>query len=194
MDLQKTVREIGMFETAINLAKVSNSAEVFRKVGASMPLPDEEIADRVVQAAKWLLGFDKRKYMFFTPEIALIEEMGKTAGRKTEVIIAVPCDLEQEAKERLHNNLPHGITVSVLEEPYFLHSFFPENGMMVISGYLGGDRAMVLPDTYRMAEHYSDFRGKKVFIPYRELNAAVRYDSWMELNPKRISVKWRSEV
>lgn len=193
MDIQKTAREIGLFETAVNLAKVSNSADVIQKVGASMPLPGEEIVGRVGQVAKWLLNFDKSKYMFLTPEIALIEEMGKLASRKTEVIIAVPRDLEQEAKDRLNNNLPYGITVSVLEEPYFPQSFFPGNGMMVISGYLGGDRAMVLPDTYRMVEHYSGFLGKKVFVPYRELDAAMRYEGWMEISQQRLSAKWRSE-
>ena len=123
MDMQKTAREIGLFETAVNLAKVSNSADVIQKVGASMPLPDEGIVVRVGRVAEWLLSFGKDKYMFLTPEIALIEEMGKLSNKKTQVIIAVPCDLDSEAKERLKNNLPHG--VSVLEEPYFPQSFFP---------------------------------------------------------------------
>lgn len=193
MDMQKTAREIGLFETAVNLAKVSNSADVIQKVGASMPLPDEDIEVRVRQAAEWLLSFGKSKYMFLTPEIALIEEMGKQTNGETEVIIVVPRDLEQEAKERLNNNFPHGVMVTVLEEPYFLQSFFPGNGMMVISGYLGGERAMVLPDTYRMIEHYSGFLGKKVFVPYRELDAATRYDGWLEISQKRLSAKWRGE-
>lgn len=139
MDMQKTAREIGLFETAVNLAKVSNSADVIQKVGASMPLPDEGIGGRVERGAEWLLSFGKSKYMFLTPEISLIEEMGKLAKKKTEVIIAVPCDLDSEAKERLNNNLPHEVSVTVLEEPYFPQSFFPGNGMMVISGYLGGE-------------------------------------------------------
>lgn len=193
MDMQKTAREIGLFETAVNLAKVSRSADAIQKVGASMPLPNEDIGIRVEQVAKWLLSFDKSKYMFLTPEIALIEEMSKSANSTTEVIIAVPCDLEQEAKERLNNNLPHGVLVTILEEPYFPQSFFPGNGMMVISGYLGGDRAMVLPDTYRMVEHYSGFLGKKVFAPYKELDAAKRYEGWMEIKQQRLSMKWRSE-
>lgn len=66
--------------------------------------------------------------------------------------------------------------------------------MLVISGYSGGDRAMVLPDTYRMVEHYSGFLGKKVFTPYKELNAAARYYGWMEISRQRLSVKWRSEL
>lgn len=194
MDIQKTAREIGLFETAVNLAKVSNSADVIQKVGTSMPLPDEDVEGRVGQVAEWLLSFGKSKYMFLTPEIALIEEMRKLAKNKTEVIITVPCNLEQEAKERLNNNIPRGVTVTILEEPYFPQSFFPGNGMMVISGYLGGDRAMVLPDTYRMVEHYSSFLGKKVFVPYKELGAAMRYEGWMEISQQRLSAKWRDEI
>ena len=194
MDIQKTAREIGLFETAVNLEKVSNSADVIQKVGAYMPLPGEGIQDRVGQAAEWLLSFGKDKYMFLTPEIALIEEMGRWTDSKTEVIIAVPCDLAPEAKDRLKNNLPRGVVVTVLEEPYFPQSFFPGNGMIVISGYLGGNRAMVLPDTYRMVEHYSGFLGKKVFVPYKELDVATRYDGWMEISQQRVSTKWRGET
>ena len=191
MDLQKTAREIGLFETAVNLEKVSGSADVIQKVGTALPLPDESIGDRVRQVAKWLYDFDKSKYMFLTPEIALIEEMERLAGKDTEIIISVPCDLDKDAKERLKNNLPHKMAVTVLEEPYFPKSFFPGNGMIVICGYLGGDRTMILPDTYRMVEHYSGFLGKKVFVPFVELNSATRYDGWLEMNQQRISTKWR---
>lgn len=194
MDIQKTAREIGLFETAVNLANVSNSADVIQKVGASMPLPDEDIGVRVKKIAEWLLSFGKSKYMFLMPEIVLIEEMSKLTNSKIEAIIAVPCDLEQEAKERLNNNLPHGVGVSILEEPFFPQSFFPGNGMVVISGYLGGDRAMVLSDTYRLVEHYNGFLGKKVFVPYKELDAAMRYKEWMEISQQRLSAKWRSEL
>lgn len=194
MDVPKTAKEIGLYEAAINLAKGSKSPDVIFKVGASMPLPDDDIGDRVPQVARWLLSFGKRKYMFFMPEIALIEEMGKQTDSEMEVIIVVPCDLEQEAKERLSKNLPRGITVTILEEPYFPQLFFPENGIIVISGYLGGDRAMVLSDTYRMVEHYNGFLGKKVFVPYKELDAAMRYDGWMEISPQRLSAKWRSAI
>ena len=198
MDIQKTAREIGLFETAVNLAKFRKSAELIQKAGASMPLPDEDYEDmkvRIKQIVKWLLSFNKSKYMFLAPEIALIEEIGRTANDKTEVIIAVPCDLEQEAKERLNNNLPRGIPITVLDEPYFPKSFFPENGMIVTSGYSCRDRAMVLHDTYRMAEHYnSGFPGgKKAFISYTDPDTAVGYDGWMEINPQRINTKWRNE-
>lgn len=190
--MQKTAREIGLFEAGINLSKVCDSNDVLHKVGASMPLPDKSITDDVPKIAAWLHEFGKSKYMFLTPEIALIEEMAKLSDRAEEIIIAIPCDLDSEAKERLKNNLPHGIGVTILEEPYFPQSFFPGNGMMVVCGYSAGGRLMVLPDTYRMVEHYSGFLGKKAFIPYKELDTAARYDGWMEISQQRLSMKWRS--
>ena len=194
MDVRKTAGEIGLFETAVNLAKFCKSDDVVQKAAGLMPLPDESAEARVGQAARWLCGFKKRKYMFLTPEIALIEEMGRQADSHTEFIIAISCGLEQEAEERLKNNLPRGVDVTVLEEPYFPKSFFPGNGILVICGYLGGNRAMVLPDTYRMAGHYSGFFGKKVFVPYMELDTATRYDGWMEISRQKLNAEWRSET
>lgn len=192
MDIQKTVREIGLFETAANVSKVLESADAVRKVGAAMPLPNADIAEKTVQAARWLLSFGKHKYLFLTPEIALVEAMAEVDSNRAEVIIAIPCDLETDAKERLKNNLPGGITVSVLEEPYFPEGFFPGNGMLIACGYTGGERVMTLPETYRMVEHYSGFLGKKVFIPYVELEQAARYDGWMEISAQRFNEKWRN--
>lgn len=191
MDMQRIAKEIGLFETAINLAKVRGSTDVIQKVGASIPLPDDDIGCRTNWAARWLCEHGKKKYLFLTPEIALIDEMSRIADKNTEIIIAVPCDLESDTKDRLCNNLPHGINVTILEEPYFPQSFFPGNGMIVVCGYLGNDRAMVMPDTYRMVEHYSGFLGKKVFLPYREMDMAARFKGWMEVGQQRLSYKWR---
>ncbi len=193
MDCRKTIREIGAFETGVNLAAVSSSQEVFEKAGAFMPLPFSNIRERAQRAAQWLCSFGKRKYLFLTPELALVEDMARMAPEDTEAIFILPCDMDPEARERLKNNLPHGMTVSLLEEPFFPADFLPSNGMMVMTGYTGGSRAMVLPDTYRMAEHYSGFLGKKAFVSYVEMDIAARYSGWMELNPQRITMNWRDK-
>lgn len=193
MDLQKAAREIGFFETGINLSKVCGSADVLRKAGASMPLPDENIFGKVRQIAAWLHGFGKHKYLFLTPEIAILEELGKLMGREEEILIALPCDLESDAKERVRNNVPRNAKTTILEEPYF-PQLYPGNSLMVVCGYAAGGRSMVLPDTYRMVEHYSGFRGKKAFIPYRELDAGVRYDGWMEVSPQKLNTVWRDNT
>ncbi len=190
MNMQKVAREIGFFETGINLSKVLASEDVRQKIGASMPFPDENIAGTVSMIAKWLHSFGKSKYMFLTPEIALIEEISKLENQE-EVIIVIPCDLETEARERIRKNIPRNICVTTLEEPYFPQSFFPGNGIMVVTGYSASGRVMVLPDTYRLIEHYSGFLGKKVFVPYKEIETAAHYEGWIEISRHKISTIWR---
>ncbi len=192
MDIQRTAKEIGLFETALNLSKYSESFEIVDKVGAAMPLPDSDITERVKLIARWLHSFGKTHYMFLTPEVALVDELAELSSSNIEVIFAVPHNLEDDIKERLKNNMSRNAKTSILKEPDFLR-LYPDDGLMVICGYLGGNRAMVLSDTYRMAEHYSSFRGKKVFLPYLELEKAARFEGWMELKQERITTQWRME-
>lgn len=192
MDMLKTVREIGFFETGNNLVEVLSSADVQAKAGEVMPLPGKELTENTSRIADWLAAFGKHKYMLFTPEIHLIDYLAKN-GAENEAIILVPCDMEKEIKDRLSVNLPKGMRVSLLEEPYFPEEFYPGNGLVVACGYMAGGRLMVLPETYRMIDHYSGFLGKKVFVPYVELEDAVRYEGWMEVSRDRFNTVWRTE-
>jgi len=193
MDMRKTAKEIGLFETAVNLAAVCDSSDVQVKVGASMPLPGADITKNIKSVAAWLVSFGKKKYLFTTPEIALAEEMAKLAKCDTEIIFIITSGMDLEAKDRLKNNLPNQLKVSVLEEPYFPGDFFPANAMMVVSGYMAGGRTMVLEETYRLIDHYHGFRGKKAFVPYCELTSAYRYDGWLEAGQNLINISWRAE-
>ena len=189
MDILKTAREIGFFETNINIAKVLSSKDVKNKAGAVMPLPAANLSKSIEKIAKWLITFDKSKYMFFTPEIAIIEKLALLVNTQ-EAIILIPCDMEIEAKERLKDNLPREMKVSLLNEPYFPELFFPGNGIIVVCGYIAGERIMVLPETYRLIEHYSGFWGKKVFIPYAKIPEAIRYNGWMEIGTEKFNIIW----
>lgn len=192
MDMLKTVREIGFFETGCNLAEVIESKDVQEKAGIVMPLPVHELSNSIINIAEWLTAFGKEKYMFLSPEISIIDKLSEKKSDK-EAVILIPCDMDNEVKERLNENLPKSMRVSLLEEPYFPEAFYPANGIIIVCGYLAGERMMVLPETYRMLEHYSGFFGKKVFIPYVELAEAVRYDGWMEIGKDKISMIWRNE-
>lgn len=196
MNMQRTAKEIGLFETAINLSRVCNSQDVIQKVGGSMPLPEADIECRTKQAAVWICGFGKKKYFFLTPEIALIDAMADKVSRESEIIIAVPCDMDHESKERLKNNLPRHMNVTLWEEPYFLQQFYPSNGIMIACGYMGSYyRPIVMSDTYRMVERYGgSFLGRRVFLPYREMEYATRYDGWMEVSQENLSDIWRYAV
>lgn len=192
MDMLKTVREIGFIETGCNLAHVLSSDDVKNKVGSVMPLPAPKLKDNMSEIADWLISFGKTKYMFLTPEIALVDELAERDGSQN-VIFLLPCDMDTEMRERVCENVPKKMTVSILEEPYFPEAFYPGNGILIACGYIAAGRTMVLPETYRMIEHYGNFWGKKVFIPYVELENAVRYGGWMEIGNEKFSNIWRNE-
>ena len=191
MNVKKAVREIGFFETALNMEAAGLNASLQDKPEITLPFPSGNTRADCEELARWLLESDKRKYLLLTPEIALIEAMAKCADRDTEVILAVPCDLDPESEERLLNNLPRSIHVSVLKEPFFPDRFLPANGMIVACGYAAGAHLFVLPETYRMIEHYGGFMGHKVFAPYIRMNAAERFEGWIETSSSNFSEKWR---
>lgn len=194
MDIIKTSREIGLFEAARNMSEAYESPAVRSKVEESMPMPRAAITPRITQAADYLLHFNKRKLLLLSPEIALIEELAQKAQSGIQVIVAIPCDMDLESRVRLYNNIPAGISVQLLEEPYFPDAFTPANGMIVSFGYLAGERLMALPECYRMTDHYGGFWGRKVFIPYVVREDSARFSYWMEVNPSKFSDIWRGEV
>ena len=64
------------------------------------------------------------------------EEMAKQSEGMEEIIIAIPCDMETETKERLKCNLPHGIIVTVLEEQLKLLAHHMSNySLHFLQGY-----------------------------------------------------------
>lgn len=181
MDSRTSAREFGFFETCLNLERVMDSREVREQAGAYMPLPDNDVAARVQAVAEWLHGLDKTRYMFLTPELALMDELAKLS-QNAEMIVTIPHDMDPDVRDRLQNNLPKRVKTTLLEEPFTLTNFYPSNSVIVICGYLGGGRPMVMYDTYRMAAQYSRFYGKIVFVPFAVLDSALRYDGWRELN------------
>ena len=192
MDILKTIREIGHFETSINLANYMKSNDVIEQIGHSFPLQDNSIVSKTDTASIWLARFYKNKYFFLTPELAIIESMIKYVPKSTEFLILKPSDMDEEVFERLNHNRPRGAHVSFINEPFPCEDFYPDNGMIVICGYIAGEHLMVLPETYRAANHYyNEFRGKICFVPFAEEAAASRYANWIELNPQMNLIVWR---
>jgi hypothetical protein len=198
MDAIKTVREIGTFMANENIVKFLTSEDVRSKVGAVMPLPSSDFLEYMNNAAEWIASFGKSKYMFFSPEIALIEKLPSCKDR-TESIIMAPCDMDHEIKSRLKENLPRNMKVVLLDETKYPESvgidFRPRNGIIVISGYLAGERIMVLPETYRLINSYGNgFMGKTVFVPYTTIHESTRYADWLEVGADKFNEIWRNEA
>ena len=194
MDLLKLTREIGFFETSRNLSHVLDSNAVRTKTEIAMPLPEPWIANSIQQIAVWLTSFGKTKYLFLTPEIALIEEIAALCPQ-AEATIVVPSDMGEEIRARLRNNLPNCMKTSLLEEPFFPKDFYPGNGLITACGFLAGGRTMVLSETYRLVGHYvGGFYGKKVFVPYAEQTDNARYPEWLEVSANKFSYLWRDKI
>lgn len=195
-DLRKTAREIGVMQLAANLWELRGSREVLSAAADYLPMPNGDMTERIDRIAAWLLSFGKTYYLFLTPEVALAEAMLRQASdAKTEVLFVLPSTMDADVAERIRGNLPRGGRVSVLTERDPLDDFFPRNTMMVVSGYLGRDHMMILEDDiYRLVEqHCGSFYGRKAFVPYAELDQAVRYEGWMELSREKINTVWRAE-
>ena len=191
MELLKLAQEIGFFELGINLTNVLNSEAIWSKAGAVMPLPEVDLLNEIERIAGWLASFGKSKYMFLTPELALIEHLAALYPGQ-EAIMVVSSGMESDIRARLWNNLPKHMRTSLLDEPFFPNEFYPQNGIIVACGYLAGGRAMVLPETYRMIDHYvGGFSGKKVFVPYTELAEGARYGGWLEVSADKFNQIWR---
>ncbi len=190
MNVLRTAEEIGLVQVGLNVAELLSSEELRNKVGAVMPLPSIKLKDNVEKMVAWIAELGKSKLMFLTPEIALFDIIPKYIA-DAEVIVLVPCSMDDEVKGRLAENIPANVTVSLLNEPYFPDEFIPSNGVIVAYGYMANGRLMVLPETYRMIEHYKDFYGKFVFLPYVKIDEFIKYEEWIEINPDKFNLIWR---
>ena len=187
MDIQMALRELGIYEIAADIAKFATSESVNQKVGAYMPLPSDDIEERAAFIAKSLLASGKTKFLFFHPEIAIIDEHSKNTKSHIEVYIPVPYELDNDSIERLSNNFPRNLDVRVIEERSIARYIHPGDGIMVTTGYIANGRLMVLPDTYIMFENSRKIKCRKVFASYVELNTALRYEGWVEMKSESIT-------
>ena len=193
MNVLHDVREIGFLEMGKNLSCVAQSGEIKRGIEAVMPLPREDILEKISEIVSWIEKFKKSQYLFLTPEIALVEEMGKRKNHESDLAyIMLPSDLPKEAKERIKQNIPKNMSGSFIEEPFFPTNFRPANGMIITCGYCAGERLYILPETYRILENYGNgFFGKKIFIPYAEDWNSVRRKEWIEVTRTKFNQIWR---
>ena len=183
MDITKSIRQNGLFATAQSVANHGKHNNI-----TSIPLPNGNIETETEKIAEWLLSFDKKKIMLFTPETALIEAMSKKATEDTEFIIVVPFDMSSEEDKLIRERLPIDSNITIIREPSFPRAFYPGNGLMVICGYSFNGKAMVTLETYRLIEHYKMFVGKKAWVEYA--NDSTPYDGWIQISENRFNAKW----
>lgn len=192
MDIIDTMKEIGIIETALNLATIgSRNSAIEKKVLPDAPFPPVDISQYIELITDWISGFGKKKFFFFTPELALIESLARKTTN-AESFVAIPSDLDSDIEKNIKNNLPNSMKVSILNEPFFPPDFRPGNGIIIVCGWMNGKRLYVFKDTYRLIKHYSEFKGKKIFVPYVMKNGAYVSDNWIEVDGRFFTLNWRN--
>ncbi|GAU75615.1 hypothetical protein [Fusibacter sp. 3D3] len=175
-----TIEEIGFFETMQLIQPHLIDTIVSEQILMELPMcAEDDIQSRISDIVEKLENCPKQNLLFISPELALIERL---AARNSQhhIIIALPCDLEPVVVERIQNNMPPGVNVSFLKEPFYPDNFLPSSSAIIAFGFENNSRAMLLPRFYRLMERYSSFMGRKIFIPCSE-NSVSRPFQWVEL-------------
>ena len=185
MNIREIVKEVGYFETSLNLLPALGSADAAERIAADMPLPSADIGERIEAYAKGIAEKGKKKIFLLTPEIALIEKLAEYPENIESVLIVLPSDMDPEMCERIGKNLLKTVDIQLIREPFFPEDFSPKNGVIAVSGFLAGGRTMVSREVYRMTEHYGGFLGQKLFLPYADQQKTGKYDGWLEISHRK---------
>ena len=118
MNIREIVKEVGYFETSLNLLPALGSADAAERIAADMPLPSADIGERIEAYAKGIAEKGKKKIFLLTPEIALIEKLAEYPENIESVLIVLPSDMDPEMCERIGKNLLKTVDIQLIREPF----------------------------------------------------------------------------
>ena len=162
MNILSTINEIGILET---LSVVSKSPECEADFASYIPLVNNEFIERrICFLTDSIIATGKKILFIMSPEIAILEQLAR-CGWKGKVIIAISSDLDEESKERIHANIPYGISTEFVDEGTCPETFRPDNGVIVCTGLVIGEyRQYIMPSSCRMLSLYKVFQGQKLLF------------------------------
>lgn len=180
-NLNPIISEIGVIETALNIGKYIDDPNIVIESGRFMPFPDADFYKRTVDISEQIKALKKEKILILTPDIALIELI-KNSEYISEILVCISSELSYEAKERISNNLPIGIKVTLIDENTFPKDFTPSNAAIVAVGYADREKAIILRENYKMLNVYNKFYGMKVLISPQNGMSNERPMGWIAIN------------
>ncbi len=180
-NLNSIISEIGVVETALNISKYINDSQIVYESSRFIPFPDAEFHERIYRIAKHIKSLKKEKILLLTPDIALIELL-KDSEFISEILVCISSELNEETKERISNNLPTGIKVTLIDENTFPKNFNTLNAAIVAVGYSGKDKAIILRENYKMMSAYNGFYGMKVLVSCQDDVCNERPIGWIAIN------------
>lgn len=181
-NLNSIISEIGLIETALNISKYIDDSQIVSESIKFMPFPDANFRERTIQIAEQIKSLNKEKILILTPEIALIELL-KDSANISEILICISSEMNDEAKERISNNIPIGkAKVTLIDENTFPKDFSPANAAIVAVGYADRDKAIILRENYKMLNVYNKFYGMKLLISSQNDVSNERPMGWIAIN------------
>lgn len=181
IDIKSNINETGVVETLCVLHNHANSSEVMNDASLHLPIPEDNTHDKIVGIVDSLAKLNKKKLLFLTPEIAIIERFN-TVECVEEIIVCLPSDYDEETYERIFNNKPVGVKITFIKENEVPLDFTGNNAAIVAFGFCDAERALVLNSNYRMMERYKAFYGCKILVSCGNHMSNARPIGWTPVN------------
>ncbi len=181
IDIKSNINETGIVETLCVLHNHTNSSEIMNDASLHLPIPEDNTHEKIVGIVDSLAKLNKKKLLFLTPEIAIIERLN-TVECIEELIVCLPSDYDDETYERIFNNKPVGVKITFIKENEVPLDFTGNNAAIVAFGFCDSERALVLNYNYRMMERYKAFYGYKILVSCGNHMSNARPIGWTPIN------------
>lgn len=180
-NIKNNINETGIIETLRVLHKHKNDADIIANSSIFLPIPDDSIHDKLNNIVDSIIKLKKKRLLFLTPEIAVIERFCDVK-EITEIIVSLPSDYDEETYERIFNNTPLSVKTSFIKENEVPLDFTGNNAAIMAFGFSDDERALVLNYNYRMMERYKSFYGYKILVSCGQRMSNARPVGWTPIN------------
>ena len=190
MDLSKSIEEIGILETNIQIEKYFDDNSLIKNISNYIPISTNPFTKNIINnTLNKLLKLNKKNILMLSNEIALIEKMVEYKDFFENIIVVLSRNLKSTQINQIKKNIPKDINVSFIKELEFPTIIKPKDSAIITFGYLSGKRCLVSKNSYRMMEIYKDFLGEKIFISCANEDINQRPRNWILLNQEKYFTK-----
>lgn len=190
MDLSKSIEEIGILETNIQIEKYFDDNSLIKNISNYIPISTNPFTKNIINnTLNKLLKLNKKNILMLSNEIALIEKMVEYKDFFENIIVVLSRNLRSTQINQIKKNVPKDINVSFIKELEFPTIIKPKDSAIITFGYLSGKSCLVSKNSYRMMEIYKDFLGEKIFISCANENINQRPRNWILINQDKYFTK-----
>lgn len=190
MDLSKSIEEIGILETNIQVEKYLDNKDLINDISNYIPISKNPLTESIInRTLTKLLNLKKKNILMLSNEIALIEKMVEYNKYFDNIIIVLSRNLSPFQIQEIKKNIPKNINVNFVKELEFPSIIKPKDSLILTFGYTNGNSCLVSKNSYRMLEIYKEFLGEKIFVSCAYENINQRPKNWISINSEKYFTK-----